>query len=144
MERKRFKVKKHFYLLFSIITSLVLITGCAANDVNNNNTNNDKVNNEVVEETTITISITKDEGEETLSEKEVEIEEGDILMDVLKEHYNIEEDGGFITEIDGVGPEADEQVAWMYFVNDEMAPVGANEYELKADDHVNFDLQAWE
>ena len=38
----------------------------------------------------------------------------------------------------------DEKKAWMFFVNDEMAEVGAADYELSPGDHVVFDLQSWE
>lgn len=98
---------------------------------------------EVAEEVVI-ITISTDEGDEVISDKEVAIEDGDILMDVLKENYEIEEEGGFVNSIDGIQAEEDEQKAWMYFVNDEMAMVGAAEYELEVGDEVNFDLQAWE
>jgi len=65
-------------------------------------------------------------------------------MDVLKENFDVEEDNGFVTAIDGVEQDVNAQIGWMYFVNDEMAMVGANEYELSPGDVVNFDLQSWE
>jgi len=138
-------VKKGLTYLLSLILAIGVLTGCGttneAPEMNNstNNTETQEVNEDVIH-----VTISKDEGEEVLSEKEIAIEEGAILMDVLKENFDIEEDGGFVTSIDGVAPEEGEQVAWMYFVNDEMAMVGANEYELSPGDEVNFDLQAWE
>ena len=90
------------------------------------------------------INVDKNENEEVITEKEIALEEGAILLDVMKEHFDIEEDDGFITSIDGVEQDVDAQLSWMYFVNDEMAPVGAGEYELSVGDKVNFDLQSWE
>ena len=141
--------------ILSILTVLFIVTGCAAN-----NDNNEAVNNNAVNENTngsenvnnesndaqieVEFTISKDEGEEVIETKSIEVEEGAIVLDVLKEHFDVEEEGGFVTSIDGVNDDPDNQLAWMYFVNDEMAMVGAAEYELEADDHVNFDLQAWE
>lgn len=95
-------------------------------------------------EDAVAITISKDDGEEVIDEKEVPIEADAILMDILKENFDVEEEKGFITSIEGVAPEKDEEKAWMFFVNDELASVGANEYELAPGDEVTFDLQAWE
>ena len=136
--------KNWLTVLFTLFTVLVLVVGCGNNS--NEPTQNSETNEEVndAEEEVVFVTISKDEGEEVLSEKEIEIEENDILMEVMQENFEIEEEEGFITTIDGVGPEEGEEKAWMYFVNNEMAMVGAAEYELKAGDQVLFDLQAWE
>lgn len=145
-------MNKWFMRLSSLLMVIGLLVGCASdtNDqevTNNNQTeqnqNNDQNTSEITEEN-ITITISKNHNEEVLTEKEVAIEEGAILLDVMKENFEIEEDNGFITSIDGVEQDLDAQMSWMYFVNDEMAPVGAGEYELSVGDTVNFDLQAWE
>lgn len=136
----------------SLLMVIGLLVGCAPDtnnqDVTNNNQteqnqNNDHNISEVAEEI-VTITISKDHNEEIITEKEVAIEEGAILLDVMKENFDIEEDDGFITSIDGVEQDFEAQMSWIYFVNDEMAPVGAGEYELSVGDKVNFDLQAWE
>ncbi|MFZ3577063.1 DUF4430 domain-containing protein [Virgibacillus sp. DJP39] len=92
----------------------------------------------------VTISITKKKGEETVTEKEIAIEEGAILYDVMKENFEIEDDAGYITSIEGIKANESEQMAWMFTVNGEMASVGAKELELSLGDTVNFDLQSWE
>src|SRR5699024_8067544 len=123
--------------IITMIIEVVLLFGCS---------NNNEAENEAEEaiDASISITISEDEGEEIISEDEWDIEEGDVLMDVLKDHYDIEEDEGFIESIEGVSPEEDEEKAWMYFVNDEMAEVGAAEYEVEADDDIVFDLQSYE
>lgn len=118
-----------------------LLFGCA----NNNGTDNSEGDNtEEASEVPISITISEDEGDEVISEEDVDVEEGDILMDVMEDHYDIEEEDGFIHSIEGVAPEEEEERAWMYSVNDEMAEVGAAEYEVEADDDIVFDLQSYE
>lgn len=129
---------KHIWMKIStMLIAVALLFGCA---------NNNEAENEAEEaiDASISITISEDEGEEIISEDDWDIEEGDVLMDVLKDHYDIEEDEGFIESIEGVSPEEDEEKAWMYFVNDEMAEVGAAEYEVEADDDIIFDLQSYE
>ena len=137
-------MKKWMLTLFTIFTTLVLVVGCSNESTTPTEEEETVVETTESQEEVIKVTISKDEGEEVLSEKEIEIEENAILMDIMKENYDIEEDDGFITSIDGVAPEEGEEKAWMYLVNDEMAMVGAAEYELEAGDNVVFDLQAWE
>jgi hypothetical protein len=133
--------------LFTLCIGLALLFGCANTNENTdppeNNSTATEQTNEANEEVVI-ITISKDEGAEVLSEKEVAIEDGTILMDVMKENFDIEENGGFISAIDGVEAKEEDKMFWAISVNDEMAEVGAAEYELTADDDVVFDLQSWE
>src|SRR5699024_94349 len=129
---------KHIWMKIStMLIAVALLFGCA---------NNNEAENEAEEaiDASISITISEDEGEEIIYEDDWDIEEGDVLMDVVKAHYDIEEDEGFIEASEGVSPEKDEEKAWMYFVNDEMAEVGAAEYEVEADDDIIFDLQSYE
>lgn len=144
--------------VFALLSALFLMTGCGAdngdaNNINNNSTNNVTNNENNANETEnesedavveVEFTISKDEGEEVIETKTIEIEEGDVVLDVLKDNFDVEENDGFVTSINGVSEDPDNQIGWIYFVNDEMAMVGAAEYELKADDQVNFDLQSWE
>jgi|SRR5699024_7417799 len=139
-------MKRFLMLLSTILFTVGLLLGCSSTEESapeESSAANEEDASEVAEET-ITVTISKDEGEEVIAEEEIEIDEGDILMDVMKDNFDIEEDGGFINSIDGVAPEEDEEKSWIYSVNDEMAMVGADEYELEADDDVVFDLQPWE
>ncbi|MDY0396532.1 DUF4430 domain-containing protein [Virgibacillus halophilus] len=79
-----------------------------------------------------------------MGKKKIAVKKGDILMDVLKENFKIEEDKGFIKSIDGIAPKKGDKKAWMYSVNGKMAKVGATDYKLKPGDEVVFDLQSWE
>lgn len=125
--------------LLVLVASVFLLIACSSND-----TESAEEEDVADEEGTITIIVSESEEDEVFSEKEIDIVEGDILMDVMEDNYDIEEDEGFINGIDGISPEEDEQKAWIYSVNDEEALVGANEYEVSIDDEVVFDLQSWE
>ena len=144
-------MKKWMLQFGAIIMAAVLLVGCSSNDETEQNTNtrvstNDTSNTEEVAEDSVRITISINEGEEFVTEQEISIEEGDILMDVMEENFYIETDfdGAFITSIERVKASDEEQTAWMFFVNEEMPTVGANEYELTPGDEVVFDLQSWE
>lgn len=134
--------------IIALMLTIGLLGACASdNGASDNAPTTDQVETtqtESHEEEKIEVTLSKDNGDEVIQEKEIPIEDGAILMDVMKENFDIEEDGGFITSIEGVAPDEGEEKAWMYFVNDEMASVGAAEFELSAGDEVTFDLQAWQ
>ncbi|SDL65156.1 DUF4430 domain-containing protein [Sediminibacillus halophilus] len=140
-------MKKFLFVLLSLLFAAGIVTGCAEQ-------NQDTSNNETAETTeqsgesesqeVVTVTISEDEGENVIAEKEVEIEDGAILLDVMKENFEVEESDGFITSIEGVSQNEEEGKYWMYSVNGEMAEVGANEYELNPDDEITFDLHAME
>lgn len=121
-----------------MVTTITLLMACASNE------EVEEQDTQASETGDITIIISEEEADEVYSEDEISIEEDAILMDVMKDNYDIEEEEGFIHSIDGIAAEEDEQKAWIYTVNGEEALVGAAEYELSIDDEVVFDLQSWE
>lgn len=142
--------KKWLRYLSPLFMVFLLLLGCS-NDAGNDN-QGQSANNQTEtaennaqsgdnEEENVSITISEDDGEEVHDEKEVDVEEGAILLDVLNENFDIEEDEGFITVIDGVEDDQGEGKFWMYDVNGEMADVGAGEFELSPGDDVVFDLQ---
>lgn len=137
-------MKKGLLQMLSLLITIMLLVGCSSTEENQNQTNDNSNNTEQSAEEKAVITISQDEGNTVLTEKEVSFEEGAILMDVLKENFEIEETGGMITAVDGLEADESEKKAWMYFVNDEMPMVGAAEFELSAGDKVNLDLQSWE
>ncbi|MBR3120747.1 DUF4430 domain-containing protein [Oceanobacillus profundus] len=129
--------------------SVGLLFGCSSDENTNQNTSvstNNSSQSEEVAEDSVRITISINEGEEYVTEEVIQIEEGDILMDVMEENFYIEtaHDGQYITSIERVAASDEEKTAWMFFVNDEMATVGASDYELSPGDVVVFDLQPWE
>ncbi|MFD1360590.1 DUF4430 domain-containing protein [Lentibacillus salinarum] len=146
-------MNKWWLPLAILLVVIGLMTGCGAGEENQTESNNGNLQTATNENTDgelsedeIRITISQDNGKEYIDEKEIAIEEGAILMDVLQENFYVEteEDGQFITSIERVSAEEDEQKAWIFEVNGEKANVGAAEYELSPGDNVTFDYQAWE
>jgi len=133
---------KIYIILMSAL--LIFIPACSTNEDTSSQNNSDEETSQQIEKVEFVIS--KDKGEEIVEEKDVEIKKDDILLDVLEENFDVEtdEDGSFITEIEGIKAENGEQKAWIYSVNDEMGTVGADEYKLQPDDKVELDFQEWE
>jgi hypothetical protein len=136
----------------AVFAAILLLVGCGADEGNEEDAAStdgpaeQTEENDVSEqnEDTVLITISIDEGSEYVDEKEIPIEEGDILMDVMKQNFYVEEEGGFITSIERVSAEEDEEKGWIFFINGEMAMVGAEEYELSPGEEITFDFQAWE
>ncbi|WP_164219017.1 DUF4430 domain-containing protein [Virgibacillus sp. YIM 98842] len=145
-------MKKWMLQLGVIFTVGLLLIGCgtdedsAENNVSTNQTAEQTEGNDAAEqnEDTVLITISIDEGSQYVDEKEIPVEEGDILMDVMKENFYVEEEEGFITSIERVSAEEGEEKGWIFYVNGEMAMVGAEDYELSPGEEINFDFQPWE
>ncbi|WP_010284323.1 DUF4430 domain-containing protein [Bacillus timonensis] len=135
--------------LIVALLSLGLLFGCSNDQPTNDTSKNtsETVNKEEKAEI-VTVVISKNNGEEIIEEKEIEIEEGKevTVMDVMQENFDIETqfDGAFVASINGVAGSEDEKTSWFYSVNGEEAMVGANEYKLEPDDKIEFDLHKWE
>ena len=135
-------MNKWILRLMSLVVVMGLLVGCATDDANDKDTSNQDQAEQ--NEEMIVVTITKDKGAEEITEKEIPVKEGALLLDVMKENFEIEEENTFITSIDGIAQDVDAGIGWIYSVNGETASVGAAEYELTAGEEVNFDLQAWE
>ncbi|CYU38124.1 DUF4430 domain-containing protein [Streptococcus suis] len=98
----------------------------------------EKQNNSAIE---VTLQITTKDKE---NRQEVTAEEGDSVMDVLKEHHDIVEDNGLITEIDGVSQDTSTNTYWMYKVNGQMADKGAKDLTVANGDEIEFYLETFE
>lgn len=78
------------------------------------------------------------------AQEEVTFEEGDSVMDVLEDYHEVEESNGMVTAIDGVSQDAASNTYWMYDVNGELAPKGAEEQLLAEGDTIEFYLETFE
>ena len=92
----------------------------------------------------VTISVTEDGELIENGEQVVEVEEGALLLDVMKENFEIEETDTFINAINGVEQDATANKWWLFDVNGEMAQKGAAETELKAGDLIEWKLETYE
>ncbi|HFU4122636.1 TPA: DUF4430 domain-containing protein [Streptococcus suis] len=92
---------------------------------------------------TYTAQLTVEFGDRT-DQKQVTVEPGDSVMDVLEDVYEIEEDAGLITVIDGVSQDPSTNTYWMYDFNGELAPKGAQEQLVQENDEIRFYLETFE
>lgn len=115
------------------------------NNADENTSSN--ISSEVSETAEVSFKMTVTvEGETVLFDKELKAEEGETLLEVMKEsfadgNYSLVESDGMITELCGEAQDAAANKYWMYTVNGEYASVGAAEYLPKEGDKVVFDLQ---
>lgn len=129
-------MKKALHMLSALLLAAGILAGCGTAE-------EPKQQNQQAEQKTeqqVTVTLTED-GKE-ISSKEVSFEEGDSLMDVMKENFDVEDDGGMITSIDGHSQDKGENKYWLYTVNGEMAQVGAADLKLSEGDEIAFNLQA--
>ena len=134
-------------LLLALSLSLVLF-GCAPTEEAETSSilqeSTVAASSEAAETVSVTISLTDGGTVVAGSEKTVEVEAGTSLFDVMKENYTIEEDGGFITAIDGLAQveESAETKAkyWLFDVNGESSMVGAADVALQEGDVIVWNL----
>ncbi|MBM7621312.1 putative small lipoprotein YifL [Bacillus tianshenii] len=137
-------MKKFLLTLIAALTIALAGCGTGGNSTNSNSAA-DAPKEEQQEQLETTIKLTKD-GEESISEKTVEFEEGESLMEVMERNFELTLDDSkeFIVGIDGLESDTAKSYFWTYKVNEEEIMVGAKEYMLKADDVVHFDYAKWE
>lgn len=124
-------------LMLSLLLVVGVIAGCSQVDEKESTV-------EQVEQVESVVSIQVVDIDGTLIDKDAVISDGDVLMDVLKENFEVEETDGFINGIDTVVADADNKEFLAIYVNDEMAMVGANELELNNGDKVEIVVETWE
>ena len=69
--------------------------------------------------------------EKESKKKSVEIQKGDTVLDVLEEVYPVQENDGFITEIDGISQDKDKGIYWMFDVNGKLGEKQPTNLRLK-------------
>ncbi len=119
---------KHFKILL-LFLSLLLLGSCSEGRGNSSKAPS------LSKENTARI-IVKEEG--NVIDKKVTFKEGDTVMDILKDNYDIQESGGFITTIDGIQQDKKSGKYWMFDVNGKLAPKVANQIKVKDGDKIEF------
>ncbi|HSK17484.1 MAG TPA: DUF4430 domain-containing protein [Gaiellaceae bacterium] len=118
----------------ALVLALVLAS-CGGDD--------DGGGNAVASENAASVYVTTGCGDEVVVER-TDVEAGATGLQALDQVAEIEADGGFVTEIEGVEQNADEQLAWLVYVNGAMAEVGAAEITVAEGDVHWWDLHDWE
>lgn len=84
-------------------------------------------------------------GDEEVSRKELNFKTGEKLGAVMEENMEVvKDDSGFITAIDGISQNPEENKWWTYTANGEMVNVGAYDYDIKPGDRIVFTLSVYE
>lgn len=76
--------------------------------------------------------------EKESKKKSVNIQKGDTVLDVLEEVYPVQENDGFITEIDGISQDKDKGIYWMFDVNGKLGEKAANQLKVENGDEIKF------
>ena len=79
--------------------------------------------------------------QEEVENKTVTFVAGESLYQVMQANFDLVDQDGFITSINGQAQDEAAQKYWMYDVNGEMALVGAKDLILEPGDHVEFKLE---
>lgn len=142
-------MNKKFYGRFAgLLLSGALLVGCGnqANDAPVESEETETENVEVAaEEITFDVEIVVDGESIPELAQEISTEEGIYLSEIMEENYDVDmTDDGFMLSIEGYDQDDDEGLYWMYYVNDESAPVGAAEYSPEESDLVEWRLESFE
>src|SRR5699024_871061 len=106
---RRMMMKNIKTLILSILLIVTLVA--CSNDGNNNKSENNETN---TEEINITLTITDQVNDTTIDQAEYTVEDGTVLIDVLKENYEIEiTDEGFLTSIEGASQNEADNIYWL-------------------------------
>ncbi|MUN92737.1 DUF4430 domain-containing protein [Enterococcus gallinarum] len=94
----------------------------------------------VVKQQTAEISFVNktDAQPEQIPSKTVSFKEGTSLMEIMKENFDLVEDKGMITSIEGLAQDEAAGYYWTYTINDEMVNTGAKDTSLTEKDRVVF------
>lgn len=114
-------------------TILVTLTACGATKQESNKT---------VESTQAdsTVNIVLQEDHKEFDSKNITVTKDEVLYDVLKDNYDIEDTKGFITSINGHKQNEKENKYWLYTINGKQAEKGVQETKVSDGDDIVFDL----
>ena len=106
-------MKKLLTYLF-LALSLVTLAACGKNEAAKLTSSTNNHQSKVQGQVTLILKTEKES-----KKKSVEIQKGDTVLDVLEEVYPVQENDGFITEIDGISQDKDKGI---YYVSDQNYP----------------------
>ncbi|MER1954188.1 MAG: DUF4430 domain-containing protein [Desemzia incerta] len=134
----------HSIKLILLASSALLVTACGSSSQEADSKPATSTESSVVE-TTVSVSFSFEEDEKELADlaKETDVQEGQSVLEALKDNYEVVEDGGLVSSIEGHEQVEKESKYWLYTVNDEQPTVGASDYILEEGDEVKWSLNAY-
>lgn len=139
-------MKQKLMVGYAILMSILLV-GCAKPSIDATNTSIEASSAEKsATQRTAEISFVNNTEEKAsaLKDKTVTFEEGTTLMAIMKDNFDLVEDQGMITSIDGLAQDESNGYYWTYTINDEMINTGANDTFLGENDKVVFTYEKFE
>lgn len=88
-------MKKIIYSLLAMSVSILILTSCSTTYTQSASNQKEEV------KTSQKATITLQENGQNFSEKEVFFKKGDDLLSILKRNFEVKEDNGFITSLEG-------------------------------------------
>lgn len=132
------------FKLILLVSSAFLVTACGSSNQEAESTAATSTQASSVEATVaVSFSFEEDGKEMTDLAKEVDVQEGQNVLDALKENYEVVEEGGLVSSIEGYEQVEKESKYWLYSVNDEQPTVGASDYILEEGDEVKWSLNGY-
>ena len=131
--------------LLALLALLALAVGCGGGDDEDGRTAATTAAETRVAEDQAAVLVTTGCGKEVVVDK-TEVEPGQTAMQALDRVADIETASGgkFVTEIEGIEQNEKKKLAWLFYVNGEIAQKGAAEIRLKKGDVQWWDLHNWE
>lgn len=133
-------MKKKIFSISLLCSILFLISACSTPKTTTESVSDSTVASEMKKETgdKINVSVRIDAEDKNIAEKDLEVSSGASLMDIMKDNFEVIDEGGFITSIEGVEQKAKDNLFWTYKINDEEVMTGAEDTTLNEGDKVVF------
>ncbi|MFL2124243.1 DUF4430 domain-containing protein [Marinilactibacillus psychrotolerans] len=121
----------------------ILFAGCGNNEEKNGQEDLESGDSQglITVEFKFNIDDDVDKVDEDKINKTVELSSGKSLLAAMMEQYEVIEDEGYITSIEGYEQSQEENIYWLYEINDEFAQVGAADYTLEDGDVISWELE---
>ncbi|WP_239254740.1 DUF4430 domain-containing protein [Listeria ilorinensis] len=114
------------------LVSVVMLAACSGDT--------GKVREAELSPVKIEITVTKNKGTEEIATQKIKADQGMSLFTIMKEYFEVEDEDGFITSINGVSQNESAGEYWLFEVNGEMSPKGAKDVFPKNGDQISWDL----
>lgn len=124
-------------LILGFVLSSFLMVGAACS-TNTEKSTSQSSTEQKQGEINLTLSLIEDEKE--VATKEVTAKDSDTVIEILKANFDVKEDGGFVTSIDGKEQDPKANKYWMYYINDKEADKAASEMTLSDSDKIEWRL----
>lgn len=123
-----------------------LLTGCVNNEENSKQDDTAKADTDELVTVEFEFDIDDDiyNIDESKINKTVELSADTSLLNAMREQYDVKDEEGYITSIEGYEQSQEKNAYWLYEINDEFAQVGAAEYILEDRDVISWELETSE